>query len=118
MALNKVTYVDGQTIIGAQNLNNIQDEIIANGNAIGTQATAIQNLDTNKADVTPLNAEASARAEADTAIDGELDELKSAITGTSDRINVLGLDINYGYSLYENLEEKPSSSTIKNRVGM
>ena len=35
MALNKVTYVDGTTVIGAQNLNDIQDEIIANGTAIG-----------------------------------------------------------------------------------
>lgn len=78
MSLNKVNYVNGTTVIMAENLNAIQDEIIANGNAIGTQATAIQNLGTNKADVTALNAEASARAEADTSIEGELDELKSS----------------------------------------
>ena len=30
MALNKVTYTDHQTVIGASNLNAIQDEIIAN----------------------------------------------------------------------------------------
>lgn len=82
MALTKVDYVNGTTVIMAENLNAIQDEIIANGNAIGTQATAIQNLGTNKADVTALNAEASARAEADTAIDGELDELKSSLSET------------------------------------
>ena len=29
MALNKVTYVDNQTVITASNLNNIQDSIIA-----------------------------------------------------------------------------------------
>ena len=31
MALEKVTYVDGVTIIGAKNLNEIQDEIILQG---------------------------------------------------------------------------------------
>lgn len=36
MALNKVTYVDNVTVIGATNLNAIQDEIIANGTSIGT----------------------------------------------------------------------------------
>ena len=34
MALNKRTYVDQETVITAQNLNDIQDEIIANGTAI------------------------------------------------------------------------------------
>lgn len=43
MALTKVTYTDGVTVIMASNLNAIQDEIIANGNAIA-------NLDTNKVD--------------------------------------------------------------------
>lgn len=33
MALNKVNYIDNETIITAENLNNIQDEIIANANA-------------------------------------------------------------------------------------
>lgn len=33
MALNKVNYVDNETIITAQNLNDIQDNIIANANA-------------------------------------------------------------------------------------
>lgn len=36
MALTKVVYVDGSTVIHAANLNNIQDEIIANGNKIGS----------------------------------------------------------------------------------
>ena len=43
MALTKVTYTDGVTVIMASNLNNIQDEIIRNGNAISE-------LDTNKVD--------------------------------------------------------------------
>ena len=34
MALNKRTYVDQETVITAQNLNEIQDEVIANGTAI------------------------------------------------------------------------------------
>lgn len=34
MALEKVEYVDGETVIGAKNLNDIQDEIIANKQAI------------------------------------------------------------------------------------
>ncbi len=36
MALTKITYVDNVTVIGAQNLNDIQDEVIANGNSIST----------------------------------------------------------------------------------
>lgn len=39
MSLVKRTYVDGQTVITAQNLNAIQDEIIADGQKI----TALQN---------------------------------------------------------------------------
>lgn len=36
MALTKITYVDNQTVIGAKNLNDIQDEIIASAPAIHT----------------------------------------------------------------------------------
>lgn len=106
MALTKVDYVNGTTVIMAENLNAIQDEIIANGNAIGTQATAIQNLGTNKADVTALNAEASARAEADTAIDGELDELKSSI---GDLEIIKHSDLLYGASRTERWFVDPST---------
>lgn len=34
MALTKVQYTDGVTVIGAKNLNDIQDEVIANGNNV------------------------------------------------------------------------------------
>ena len=34
MALEKVNYEDGKTVIRAKNLNDIQDEIIANQQAI------------------------------------------------------------------------------------
>lgn len=44
MSLNKVNYVNGTTVIMAENLNAIQDEIIANGNAIGTQAGEVSDL--------------------------------------------------------------------------
>jgi len=37
MALEKVTYVDGETVIGAKNLNDIQDEIIENAANIETK---------------------------------------------------------------------------------
>lgn len=43
MALTKVTYVDGSTVIRAANLNAIQDEIIANAGSIAA-------LDTDKVD--------------------------------------------------------------------
>ena len=48
MALSKVTYVDGVTIIGAKNLNDIQDEIILNGANIG-DLTELET--TNKTDL-------------------------------------------------------------------
>ena len=41
MALNKVTYVDNETVIGAQNLNDIQDEIITNAADIDTLETTV-----------------------------------------------------------------------------
>lgn len=37
MALDKVDYVDGETVIYADNLNDIQDEIIANAADIATK---------------------------------------------------------------------------------
>ena len=38
MSLNKRTYVDQETVITAENLNDIQDEIILNGQNIGKHA--------------------------------------------------------------------------------
>ena len=46
MALSKVTYVNGQTVIGAANLNDIQDEIIANASSIATNTSDIDTLET------------------------------------------------------------------------
>ena len=43
MALNKRTYVDQETVITAQNLNEIQDAIIANEEAIEDQGDDIGN---------------------------------------------------------------------------
>ena len=87
MALTKVDYVDGVTTIMAKNLNDIQNEVIANGTAITNQSTQIS----GKADATALtaetaareaavSAEATARAAADTALTSELNDVKSAIT--------------------------------------
>lgn len=98
MALTKVDYVDGVTTIMAKNLNDIQNEIIANGTAITNQSTQIS----GKADASALTAEtaareaavsaeataraaadtaeATARAAADTALTSELNDVKSALT--------------------------------------
>ena len=42
MALTKRTYVDQETVITAKNLNDIQDEIIANASAIGGKVDKVQ----------------------------------------------------------------------------
>lgn len=87
MALTKVDYVDGVTTIMAKNLNDIQNEVIANGTAITNQSTQIS----GKADASALtaetaareaavSAEATARAAADTALTGEVNNVKSAIS--------------------------------------
>ena len=53
MALSKVNYVDNQTIITAQNLNDIQNEIIKNTNAI--DEIAPRNLLDNSDFLNPVN---------------------------------------------------------------
>lgn len=49
MALTKRVYVDGETIITAQNLNDIQDEIISHGNTLVPKTRTVNNkaLSTN-----------------------------------------------------------------------
>jgi hypothetical protein len=44
MALNKVNYIDGETVISAENLNDIQDEVIAHGDALGDVSEALDNI--------------------------------------------------------------------------
>ena len=56
MGLVKRTYVDGETVITAENMNAIQDAIIDNEEAIEDQEEAISGLDTSKADKTALSA--------------------------------------------------------------
>ena len=56
MGLVKRTYVDQVTVITAENLNDIQDAIIENEEAIEDQGEAISDLSTSKADKTALNA--------------------------------------------------------------
>lgn len=51
MALNKVTYEDNVTVIYAQNLNEIQDEVIRNAGDITDNREAIADLQTSKQDV-------------------------------------------------------------------
>ena len=47
MALVKRTYVDGETIITAQNLNDIQDEIISNTNNKANKSTTVTSVSFN-----------------------------------------------------------------------
>ena len=47
MALTKRTYVDGETIITAQNLNDIQDEIISNTNNKANKSATVSNVSYN-----------------------------------------------------------------------
>lgn len=95
MALTKVNYVDGVTTIMAKNLNDIQDEVIANGTAIATQATQIS----GKANASALADEIAARETADTALTGEVDDAKSTLNGKAgdlnDRHNLDMAEINY-----------------------
>ena len=44
MALNKREYTDQETVITAENLNDIQDEIIANAAAISSQSSQIATI--------------------------------------------------------------------------
>lgn len=48
MSLNKVNYVDGITVITAENLNEIQDEVIANAGKIETKASTASLAATDK----------------------------------------------------------------------
>lgn len=48
MALTKVTYVDNQTVITAQNLNDIQDSIINLENDDGSSLPAFTSADNGK----------------------------------------------------------------------
>jgi hypothetical protein len=93
MALTKVNYVDGVTTIMAKNLNDIQDEVIANGTAIATQAEQIS----SKASASALTAEATARAEADAALDNELDDVKSNFETFTGEQQLTGWRSDYPY---------------------
>lgn len=95
MGLTKRDYVDGVTVITAQNLNDIQNEVIANGTAITTQATQLN----GKADASALADEIAARETADATLTGEVDDAKSALNGKAgdlnDRHNLDMAEINY-----------------------
>lgn len=51
MALNKVTYTDGETVIGAGNLNDIQDEILLNAGRIADLQGDTEDLADDVADL-------------------------------------------------------------------
>ena len=72
MAFNKVTYVDGETVIYAQNLNDIQDEII-------NQKNAISQLDASKAPVIINTASGDIASFADGADGGQIRKIVGTI---------------------------------------
>lgn len=61
MALTKVTYVENQTVIHAQNLNDIQDNIILNGTNIATHASM---LSSHQSQIANLEASVKSTAQA------------------------------------------------------
>lgn len=114
MALTKVNYVDGVTTIMAKNLNDIQDEVIANGTAIATQATQIS----GKADATALDEEASAREAADTELSGDISNLRGSLDSVSNRFEVLPGVVNYDYNTYVNIPEVVGSGSNLQKIGI
>ena len=70
MALTKVTYVDGVTIIGAKNLNDIQDELIRQGEQQTADEEATEAALALKAD----KSDTYTKAQVDTALNGKADK--------------------------------------------
>ena len=91
MALTKVVYTDGETVIGAQNLNDIQDAIIENAQNIGEGSEA-------------LTEEEKARAEADEELAkkidaaGKVDTVNNIAPDEDKNISLAAGDIPYGES--------------------
>lgn len=89
MALSKVTYVDGVTIIGAKNLNDIQDELIRQGEQQAEDEASLA-LKANTADV---NAALALKADkSDTYTKTEVDSAL-ALKVDKNEINALGLSV-------------------------
>ena len=91
MALTKRTYVDGETVITAENLNDIQDEIIANGTAITEKVDKVQGKglsteDYTTAEKTKLGALPTA-AELDSELDAKADVIVSSASGDIVSVN-------------------------------
>lgn len=81
MALSKVTYVDGVTIIGAQNLNDIQDELIRQGE----QQTADEAELALKANTADVNTALALKADKnETYTKSEVDSALAAKANTAD----------------------------------
>lgn len=69
------TFINGETVITAEYENAIQDAIIENSTAIGSQATQLN----GKADASALAAETVAREAADTTLTADVSDLKDAV---------------------------------------
>ena len=82
MALIKVNYVDGTTVIHANNLNAIQDEIIANAEDIDDQGQTIALHTTKVAELYDLYQDVGAAVEAvDDRVDGKEDTACLTVNG-------------------------------------
>lgn len=98
MALNKVTYTDNVTVIGAANLNAIQDEIIANGTNITTLSDGkvdkvtgkgLSTNDFTNEQVTKLAGIQSGANASDVAYDSTNHKLTKTINGTTSDVVVV-----------------------------
>ena len=85
MALDKVVYVDGETVIYADNLNDIQDEIISNAGKIAENTGDIED---NADDISALQTTATAQGEAISALQsGKVDKVSGKGLSTNDYDN-------------------------------
>lgn len=88
MALSKVTYVDGVTIIGAQNLNDIQDELIRQGEQQAEDEASLA----GKAEASEMTAALALKADkSDTYTKAEVNEALGLKANTADVNEALAL---------------------------
>lgn len=93
MALTKVTYVDKETVIGAENLNAIQDNVIANANVNTSQTAQIQQnteaIATINQSLTAINAKEQEQDTKITNLESENEVQGISISDLVDRVDAL-----------------------------
>lgn len=96
MALVKVTYENGVTVIGAENLNAIQDNVIINAADIATGAGNIAantaNIATNTENIATNAANIAANTQSISTVSGEVNDLKSAFEDNGGIVVYWGAD--------------------------